>query len=93
MADFTPQIALGTAVAFCALVFSAVFRILILQSKRDEEWQRIHDEDEADKQWCGQHRAVLITACQQNGVDIPPIVWEMRPALSGKTKGSKRARS
>lgn len=84
MGDFTPQVALGGATLLLAVVIGAVFRLLRLLSRRDRTYERRIDELEADCAWCSQQRNLLINACERAGVEIPSIVWSMRPRDSKK---------
>lgn len=86
MADFTPQIAAGAAVTLLGLVITAMFRLLRLQRLRDEDYERQLDEERADRNWCAQHRAVLINLCLRGNLTVPDIVWTDRPPLVAKGK-------
>lgn len=88
MGDFTPQIATSASVAMLALVIGAMFRLLVLQRRRDAEYEAMLTEErrqkgevEADLRWCGSQRNRLVTLCQRKGHgDEISFVWEQRPA-------------
>lgn len=89
MGDFTPQIASTAAVALLGLIVGSMFRLLRLQRDRDRDYEQRIDDLEADRDWCGQQRAVLLTLCQRNGIEIPELVWQQRPQRSRKRKVAK----
>lgn len=90
MGDFTPQIATTASTALLVIVLGAVFRLLLLQRRRDQEYEKqlnierhLTGEARADAEWCGRDRSALITLCQRkgHGDEIPEFVWTPRPRV------------
>lgn len=87
MGDFTPQIATTASVAMLALVIGAMMRLLVLQRRRDAEYEAMLQTErrrtagvQAELDWCGSQRNRLITLCQRKGMgDDIVFVWQPRP--------------
>lgn len=94
--DPSPVIAAGDSVGLFIAIAGLLFRMLVLQSRRERQ----NDEDIHDMKlenaWCNKRVSILIFACQQGGISIPPEVWDGPPQIVmalDKRRSARRRRS